>query len=240
VYHCAGAAHVGRSWESVESTFAVNVRGTHHVIEGLRKVGGRARVLIPSSSMVYAESSEPISEDHPTIPSSPYGLSKLAQEMVGAGDSRGPQVFIARAFNHVGARQDPSFVASGFAQRIAEIEAGRGPAEILVGNLDARRDLTDVRDTVRAYRRIVEDGTPGRPYNVCTGRPVAVRDLLNSLLSRARIPIAITVDPARYRPTDVPVVVGNPGRLQRELGWAAAVPFEQMLNDLLAFWRATT
>jgi GDP-4-dehydro-6-deoxy-D-mannose reductase len=239
VYHCAGAAHVGRSWESVEPTFAINVRGTHHLFEGLREAGVETRVLIPGSSMVYAPSSERIREDHSTIPDSPYGLSKLAQELVGSGNAGGPEAFIARAFNHLGARQDPAFVASGFARRIADIEAGRCPAEIAVGNLDARRDLTDVRDTVRAYRTIVERGTPGRAYNVCTGRAVSIRDLLDMLLARARVPIRINVDPARYRPSDLPVVVGDPSRIHQELGWTADIPLERTLDDLLAFWRRT-
>jgi GDP-4-dehydro-6-deoxy-D-mannose reductase len=237
VYHCAGAAHVGRSWEAVESTFATNVRGTHYLIEALRETRGEARVLIPSSSMVYAPSNEPIREDHSTGPDNPYGLSKLAQELVGFGNPGGPEVYIARAFNHLGARQDPGFVASGFAQRIADIEAGRWPPEIAVGNLDARRDLTDVRDTVRAYRIIAEHGTPGRAYNVCTGRALAIRDLLEMLLERARVPIQIKVDPARYRPSDLHVVVGNPRRIQQELGWTAQIPLERTLDDLLAFWR---
>ena len=215
VYHCAGAAHVGRSWDSVEPTFAINVRGTHHVVEGLRDAGVNARVLIPSSAMVYGGCDEPLTEDHPLAPASPYALSKLAQEMVGGGNPGGPDVLIARAFNHFGPRQDAWFVGSGFARRIADIEAGRWDAELAVGNLDARRDLTDVRDTVRAYRLINERGTPGRPYNVCSGRAIAIRDLLDRLLARARVPIRIKVDPARYRPNDVPLVVGDPRRLQR-------------------------
>ena len=237
VYHCAGAAHVGRSWDSVESTFAVNVRGTHHLIEGLRDTGIGARVLIHSSSMVYAASDGPIPEDHPTVPASPYGLSKLAQELVGLGNPGGPEVFIARAFNHVGPRQDPAFAASGFARQITDIEAGRRPPEMAVGNLDARRDLTDVRDTVRAYREILERGTPGRPYNVCTGRAVAIRDLLDTLLARARVAITIKVDPLRYRPSDLPIVVGDRRRIHDELGWMPVIPLEQTLEDLLAFWR---
>jgi len=239
VYHCAGAAHVGRSWESVEPTFAINVRGTHNLFDALCEAGVEARVLIPGSAMVYAPSSERIREGHSTIPDSPYGLSKLAQELVGSGNPGGPEAFIARAFNHLGARQDPGFVASGFARRIADIEAGRWAPEIDVGNLDARRDLTDVRDTVRAYRIIVERGTPGRAYNVCTGRAVSIRDLLDMLLARARVPVQITVDPARYRPSDLPVVVGDPSRIQQELGWTADIPLERTLEDLLAFWRRT-
>ena len=127
-------------------------------------------------------------------PSSPYAVSKLAQELVAVDGNDDLHVSIARAFNHFGPRQSPDFVASGFARRIAEIEAGRGEAELTVGNLDARRDLTDVRDTVRAYRAIVERGRPGRVYNVCSGRAILIRDLLDMLLSRARVPIAVRID----------------------------------------------
>jgi GDP-4-dehydro-6-deoxy-D-mannose reductase len=237
VYHCAGAAHVGKSWSSSAPTLAVNVLGTHHVIEGLRARGISARVLIPSSGMVYAPSSEPLTEDSPLIPASPYALSKLAQEMVGEGNPGGPEVSVARAFNHAGPRQDPWFVASGFARRIADIEAGRWAPEIAVGNLDARRDLTDVRDTVRAYRAIVERGVPGRPYNVCSGRAIAIRELLDMMIARARVPVAVKIDSARYRPNDQPVVVGDPSRIREEIGWEPRIPLEQTIDDLLAYWR---
>jgi len=237
VYHCAGAAHVGKSWDNAESTFAVNVRGTHNLVEGLRDLGISARVLVPSSAMVYAASDSAISEEHEIAPSSPYALSKLAQELVGSGNPGGPDVFIARAFNHFGPRQDPWFVASGFARRIADIEAGRWAPEIAVGNLESKRDLMDVRDTVRAYRLIVERGVAGRPYNVCTGRALAIHDLLHMMLARARVPIAVKTDPARYRPNDQPIVLGDPGRIQSELGWRAEIPLERTIDDLLAFWR---
>jgi GDP-4-dehydro-6-deoxy-D-mannose reductase len=237
VYHCAGAAHVGRSWEHAADTLAINVLGTHHVVEGLRDLRLPARVFIPSSAMVYAPGSRQVTEDHPLAPASPYGLSKLAQEMVGGGNPGGPGVSVARAFNHFGPRQDPFFVASGFAQRIADIEAGRWKPEIAVGNLEARRDLTDVRDTVRAYRLIVERGTPGRAYNVCSGRAIAIRELLDMLIARARAPVTVVVDPARYRPNDLPLLVGDPTRIHDELGWAPAIPIERTLDDLLEYWR---
>lgn len=237
IYHCAGAAHVGKSWDNAESTFAVNVRGTHNLVEGLRDLKIKARVLVPSSAMVYAASDSAISEEHEIAPASPYALSKLAQELVGSGNPGGPDVFIARAFNHFGPRQDPWFVASGFARRIADIEAGRWAPEIAVGNLESKRDLMDVRDTVRAYRLIVERGVAGRPYNVCTGRALAIRDLLRMMLARARVPIAVKTDPARYRPNDQPTVLGDPRRIQDELGWRAEIPIERTIDDLLAFWR---
>jgi GDP-4-dehydro-6-deoxy-D-mannose reductase len=238
VYHCAGAAHVGRSWNTTESTFAVNVRGTHHLVESLRDVAPEARVLIPSSALVYAPAGEPLGEEHPRLPDSPYGLSKLAQELVGSGNPDGPQVCVARPFNHFGPRQDPWFVTSGFARRIADIEAGRWQPEIAVGNLEARRDLTDVRDTVRAYRLILEQGTPARPYNVCSGHAVAIRDVLDMLLARARVSIRVVVDPARYRPNDQPLVVGDLTRIRKELGWTPEIPLQQTLDDLLEYWRS--
>ncbi len=240
VYHCAGAAHVGRSWDSTEPTFAINVRGTHHLIEGLRDAGINARVLIPSSAMVYAAAETPLREGHALLPTSPYALSKLAQEMVGGENPGGPDAIIARAFNHFGPRQDPWFVASSFARRIADIEAGRWEAEMAVGNLDARRDLTDVRDTVRAYRLLADRGIPGRAYNVCSGRAISIRELLDMLLARARVSITIRKDPARYRPNDHPLLVGDPTRIREELGWTAEIPLEKTVDDLLAYWRAVS
>jgi GDP-4-dehydro-6-deoxy-D-mannose reductase len=240
VFHCAGAAHVGHAWDRAADTLAANVLSTHHIIEALRDALPDAEMLLPSSALVYAPSTRALREDDPLGPSSPYGVSKLAQEMLGSGNSRGPRVWVARPFNHFGPRQDPAFVTSGFARQIAEIEAGRKTPEIAVGNLETRRDLTDVRDTVRAYLAILDRGLPQRPYNVCSGRGLVVRDLLEALLAKARVPIRVVTDPARYRPNDSPIVLGDPGRIRDELGWQATVPAEQTLDDLLAFWRART
>jgi GDP-4-dehydro-6-deoxy-D-mannose reductase len=238
IYHCAGAAHVGRSWGDTTSTLAINVRGTHHLLDGLRRAQISAKVVIPSSAMVYASAEKALQEDDPLAPNSPYALSKLAQEMEGTraiGD--GLHVTIARAFNHMGPRQDPFFAASGFARRIADIEAGRWEPEIAVGNLDARRDLTDVRDTVRAYRLIVEQGITGRSYNVCSGRAITIRELLDRLLARARVPIRVRIDPTRLRPNDVSLLLGDPTRIQTELGWLPEIPLDRTLDDLLDDWR---
>ena len=240
VYHCAGAAHVGRAWDSTESTFATNVRGTHHVLQALERSGIAARVLVPSSALVYASADEALTENHPLLPSSPYALSKLAQEMLASKTNGTLAVTIARPFNHVGPRQDPHFVASGFARRIADIELGRWAPEISVGNLDARRDLTDVRDTVRAYQMILERGQPGRPYNICSGRAISIRDLLDLLIARARVSVDVKVDPARYRPNDTPLLLGDPARLRDELGWTPEIPIERTLDDLLEYWRNKT
>ena len=238
VYHCAGAAHVGQAWEQTEATLAINVRGTHHLLDGLCRAGAEARVLIPGSALVYRPASEALAEDDPLVPASPYGVSKLAQELLAGGTAAsGVQITIARAFNHFGPRQDPAFSTSDFARQIASIEAGLQPPEISVGNLDARRDLTDVRDTVRAYRAIAERGEPGRAYNVCSGRAVAIREVLDILVARARVPIRVHVDPARFRPNDVPLLLGDPTRLRNELGWTPKIPMERTLDDILQYWR---
>jgi GDP-4-dehydro-6-deoxy-D-mannose reductase len=238
VYHCAGAAHVGRSWDATESTLATNVRGTHNLLEAVRAEARTARVVIPSSAMIYEPASEPLTEEHPTVPPNPYGFSKLAQELLArrASDA-GLHVTIGRAFNHVGPGQDPSFAASGFAKQIAEIEDGRREPEVVVGNLDARRDTIDVRDTVRAYRMILEQGPTGRAYNISSGNAVIIGDLLEALRARARVRVRIRVDPGRFRPHDIPVLVGDSHRLRTELGWRPTIPLDRTLDDLLSYWR---
>jgi len=237
VYHCAGAAHVGQSWGKAADTLRVNALGTHSIVEALRTAAPDAGLLITSSALVYGPSDDGIDETCAIRPANPYGLSKVAQEMTGWGEGGHQHTYIARPFNHFGPRQDPTFVSAAFAQQVARIEAGQIAPEIHVGNLEALRDLTDVRDTVRAYRLIVERGVEGRPYNVCTGKLVRVQSLLDTLVSLARVAVRIVPDPSRYRPSDTPVVLGNPARANRELGWAATIPLERTAHDLLEYWR---
>jgi GDP-4-dehydro-6-deoxy-D-mannose reductase len=238
VYHCAGIAHVGHTWAAPTRALQVNVLGTHHVLDGMREAGLRDRpVLVTGSALVYRQSDHAIAEDHPIGPGSPYGVSKLAQEML-AERAADLHPLIARPFNHAGPGQDDTYVTSSFARQIAEIEAGTREPVLHVGNLEARRDITDVRDTVRAYRLLVERGQPRRPYNVCRGVACRVGDLLERLVSMARVALRVTSDPARMRPSDTPVVLGDASRLARETGWAPAIPIEQTLSDLLDYWRA--
>jgi GDP-4-dehydro-6-deoxy-D-mannose reductase len=238
VYHCAGAAHVGQAWERTAHTFSVNVLGTHRLLDALVRTGTPSRVLVPGSAHVYRPSSEPLTESSPLVPGSPYGLSKLGQELLSRHmDGTGVEVLIARAFNHFGPGQDPSFSTSAFARQIAAIEAGRQSPDIVVGNLDARRDLTDVRDTARAYRQIVESGVPARPYNVCSGAAIAIGEVLAMLVAKARVPIRVVVDPKKFRPNDFPVFVGDPSRMRDELGWMPEIPMDRTLDDLLEYWR---
>jgi GDP-4-dehydro-6-deoxy-D-mannose reductase len=239
VFHCAGAAHVGQSWDRTYETLAVNLLATHHLLRALIATGRRARVLIPSSALVYAMSDSAIDERGRVAPASPYALSKLAQEMAGLRAAREENlpVVVTRSFNHIGPRQHPSFFASSFARQIARIEAGLAEPILKVGNLAARRDLTDVRDTVRAYRALLADGRPGEIYNVCSGHAYRIQEVLDRLLARAHVPVSVAVDPALYRPIDVPVVLGSYGRLHHELGWAPEIPMERTLDDLLEYWR---
>jgi GDP-4-dehydro-6-deoxy-D-mannose reductase len=239
VYHFAAEAHVMRAWDATTATLATNVRGTHFLFEALREASLAVPVLVPSSAMVYKAANEPLTEDHLLLPSSPYGVSKLAQELLAVrGGHDGAGTRIARSFNHVGPRQDPLFAASGFAKQIAEIETGGRDSEIVVGNLDARREITDVRDTVRAYRTILERGRPGRPYNVCSGHAIPIGDVVDQLVAKSRVRVRIRVDPARFRPNDLPLVEGDPTRIRGELGWTPQIPLQQTLDDLLEYWRA--
>ena len=191
------------------------------------------------SALVYRVQPRAVAESDAVGPGSPYGLSKLAQEMTGAhaGLEQGLPVVLTRSFNHIGPRQDPSFFTSGVARQIARIELGLAEPVLEVGNLEGQRDLTDVRDTVRAYEAIVERGVPGRIYNVCCGEAYRIGDILDSLLSRSRVAIGVRRDAARYRPHDAPLVLGDRSRLTSELGWVPRIPIEQTLSDLLEHWR---
>jgi GDP-4-dehydro-6-deoxy-D-mannose reductase len=239
VYHCAGAAHVGQSFNNIADTLAANVLGTHHVLDALRNAGVSARVLITGSSLVYRPSDRALREEDPTGPATPYAVSKLAQEMLGRRGIKEDrqQVLLTRPFNHTGPRQDSTYAAPTFAQQIALIEKGRMRPEIVVGNLEASRDLHDVRDTVRAYTTIVERGEAGRVYNVCSGQAFKMRDVLDRLVAMSKVPVTVTIDPARYRPSDNLMLWGDRSRIEQELGWKPEIPLNQTLSDLLDYWR---
>ncbi len=239
IYHCAGVPHVGGSWADPVRALRVNTLGTHRLLEGMRRAGIVCPVLVTGSAMVYRDSQDPIDESHPIGPSSPYAVSKLAQEMVAARAVHLP-VFLTRPFNHAGPRQDPSFVTSSFAKQIAEIEAGVREPVLRVGNLASRRDITDVRDVARAYRLLVERGQPLRPYNVCSGNAYPIIALLEALIGMSSAQIQVEPDPARMRPGDNPTVRGNHSRLTADTGWRPEIPIEQTLRELLEYWRSET
>lgn len=237
IYHCAGVADVHGAWSAPAYALHVNAIGTHYLLESVRALGLDCRVLVTGSALVYRPSAEAIDEDHAIGPSTPYGVSKLAQEMTARQSPL--DALLARPFNHAGPGQSPAYVTSAFAQQIADIEAGRRDPVLRVGNLDARRDITDVRDTVRAYHALVERGAVRRPYNICSGQTRCMRELLDILLSFARARVRVETDPARLRPSDTPVVHGSHARITAETGWEPVIPIEQTLSDLLDYWRKT-
>lgn len=238
VYHLAGLAHVGQSWSDPAGYFEVNALGTLHVLEACRAVDPAPRVLVVSSAEVYgslAPAQMPVAEDAPLLPVSPYAVSKAAAELlaVQAHLGHGVEVVRARPFNHVGPGQAPTFVVAALAARIVEA-ARTGERALRVGNLSPRRDLTDVRDVVRAYRLLVRHGRAGAAYNVCTGRDIAVEDLVHRMLALAGAELRVEVDPDLVRPVDVPVLRGDPSSLRKETGWEPHIPLEETLRDVLA------
>jgi GDP-4-dehydro-6-deoxy-D-mannose reductase len=238
IYHCAGFAHLQDAWRQPARALRVNVLGTHHLFEAAGELGLACRIFVTGSAQVYRPGTVAITEDAAIGPDNPYGISKLAQEMMAAASPIA--TWLARPFNHAGPRQSAAYATSAFAQQIAEIEAGRRDPVLHVGNLDAERDITDVRDTVRAYHAIVSSGQTRRPYNVCSGRAHTMRRLLDMLLSLARVRVRVEIDPARLRPSDNPVILGSHARLTADTGWTPVIPIEQTLADLLEHWRRTT
>ena len=238
VYHCAGSAQVASSWTDTSAALSNNVLTTHFVLDALRRAGAPCRVLIPGSATIYRPAATPLDEDAAVAPSSPYAVSKFAQEQLGlrALKEDGVEVVLTRSFNHTGPRQKVGFFAPDMARQIAAIERGAEPV-IRVGNLDAQRDLTDVRDTVRAYALLMTRGTAGVIYNVASGVGRSMRSVLDGLIQRTRVPVTIVFDRERLRPHDNPVFVGDPTRLRNATGWAQAIAFEQTLDDLLRYWR---
>jgi GDP-4-dehydro-6-deoxy-D-mannose reductase len=239
VFHCAGVSQVDRSWQAPAQALAGNVLATHHLLDALRRTGRLCRVLITGSAAVYAASPSPLTEESPVAPDSPYALSKLAQERLGvrAVAEDGLEVVVTRSFNHTGPGQSPAFMASGVARQIALIERGALEPVIRVGNLEARRDLTDVRDVVRAYAALIEAGRPGEVYNVASGLGRTVAEVITALVALAGVDVRVEVDPSRLRPLDNPVLVGDASRLRALTNWTPEISFEQMLQELLEYWR---
>ena len=241
VYHLAGQADVGGSWQNPVETIRVNVEGTLNVLDAARLAGCR-RVVAITSADVYGRISEadlPIRETHDLQPVSPYAASKAAAEMVciQAGLAHGLEVVRVRAFNHLGPGQSDRFVASAIASRIAACER-EGSTVVQVGTLDARRDFTDVRDVVRAYRSLMTSGRAGEVYNVCSGTDRSVREVTDILVNLSTADITLETDPALVRPVDLRVLRGDNTKISGCTDWSPTIPIEQTLEDLLEFWRS--
>ena len=242
VYHLAAMTHVGESWENPGQVLRVNVLGTAEILAAARSTGSNARVLVISSAEVYGvvtPAQLPLDEDTPTEPASPYAASKLAAEAVALQACRGfgQPVVVVRPFNHIGPGQSPNFFVPALAKRI--VEARRSGDRLLpVGNLTTRRDFTDVRDVVVAYRLLIERGDAGAVYNVCSGRDVAMSEVAAQLLELAGADLTLETDPSLLRPVDVPVLRGSAARLQAATGWEPQIPLATTLADVLTSWEA--
>jgi len=242
VCHLAAQASVGQSWQDEGATFAVNALGVVHLLDAVAGCERVPRVLLVSSAEVYGRVSPeslPLREDLPFAPNSPYGASKAAAELVGlqAWLGRGIEVVRARPFNHTGAGQPGTYVVPSIARQVVAVERGERKA-VEVGNLDVRRDISDVRDVVRAYRLLLEQGEPGAVYNVCRGSSISIAEVAGRLLALAGVDAPVRVDPALVRPVDLPELRGDPARLHAAAGWSPAIDLDGMLADVLAAWRA--
>ena len=241
VYHLAGRPHVGASWDDPVETFRVNALGTVAVLAAARMETPLPKVLVVSSAEVYGTVTAdelPLREGSPLRPVSPYALSKVAAEVAAqqAHLGYGVPALVARPFNHIGPGQPPSFVVSDFARRVVAAERS-GERVLRVGNTTPRRDLTDVRDVVRAYRLIVTMGSPGTTYNVCSGSDIEIGALARRMIELAGLDMEVQTDDELVRPVDIPVLRGDSSRLHDATGWTPSLSLDDTLRAVLAYWR---
>ena len=243
IFHLAAQSFVPTSWGSPAVTLEVNIVGSANLFEAVRQVGIDPVIQIACSSeeygMVHADE-VPIKETNPLRPLSPYAVSKLAMDYLGYQYYQSYKVRIirTRGFNHTGPRRGDTFAESNFAKQIAMIEKGKQEPVIHVGNLDAKRDYTDVRDMVQGYLVAVEKCEPGEVYNICSGTTIKIGDMLKLLLSYSKVKVETKEDPSRMRPSDVPVLLGDNSKFVAKTGWKTTIPFEKTMEDLLNYWRA--
>ena len=243
IFHLAAQSLVPTSWNAPTESLTTNVLAQVNIFEAVRRIGLKCRIQLACSSeeygMVYPEET-PIKETNPLRPLSPYAVSKVAQDMLGYQYWMSWKVdsVRTRGFNHEGPRRGPVFVASDFAKQIADIERGRKSPVLHVGNLEAKRDFTDVRDMVKAYVLALEKCQPGEVYNICSGSAWTIQAVLDRLLSLTKVKIDVKQDPARLRPSDVPILLGDNSKFVGATGWRPTIPFEQTLADMLEYWRS--
>ncbi len=243
IIHLAAQSHVPTAWKQPWETFEANVRAQLNLFEGVIAAKLSPRFLIVSSNEVYgrpaSEHDLPFRETRLLQPTNPYAVSKATQELMSLQYhiSHGYDVVIARPFNHFGPGQDTRFVASDFARQIVEIELGKREPVMHLGNMQAERDFTDVRDIVQAYLALIQRADGGRAYNVCSGKPRSIQSLLDTMLSMTTVRVEQRSDPARFRVADTPVSYGDPTCIREATGWEPRIPFEQTIADVLDYWR---
>ena len=244
IFHLAAQSYVHASWTEPYQTLHTNIIGELNLFEAVRSISGyKPKIQIAGSSEEYGhqETGQPgLSEESPLLPLSPYGVSKVAQDLLAFQyfKSYGMHIVRTRGFNHTGPRRGEVFVCSTFAKQIAEIEKGIRKAPVIyVGNLEAERDFTDVRDMVRGYWLALEKGESGEVYNICSGKAYPIKNILKKLLSMSKIKIEVRKDPKRMRPSDLKVLVGDCSKFQNKTLWKPFFKIEQTLEDLLNYWR---
>lgn len=243
IFHLAAQSFVPTSWQSPEDTLANNIMSELNIFEVCRDLKINPVIQIACSSEEYGlvhENEVPIKEENQLRPLSPYGVSKVAQDVLACQyfSSYGLKTVVTRAFNHEGPRRGEQFVTSNFAKQIAQIEKGKNPPVIHVGNLEARRDYLDVRDVVKAYWLATEKCNYGQPYNICSGKTWTIQSVLDLLLGFSTVKnIEVKQDPARLRPSDVAVLLGDCTKFKNQTGWQAQINFEKTLEDTLNYWR---
>ncbi len=243
VFHLAAQSHVQEAFKDPEGTFMTNVVGQLNLLDALRESVPHARVLVVCSSEEYGlvrSEDIPIDEDTPFRPNNPYAVSKIAQDALATQYflSYGQQAVRVRPFNHIGPGQTEHFVTAAFAHQVANIEAGIQEPVISVGNLEAERDFTDVRDTVRAYHLALTQGEAGEVYNVGSGVARKMQWILDTFISLSKIAVEVRQDPSRMRPSDIPLLVCDPTKFRKLTDWQPEIPIEQTLEDILESWRA--
>jgi GDP-4-dehydro-6-deoxy-D-mannose reductase len=243
IFHLAAQSFVPTSWHAPHETLTTNIIGQLNLQEAIRSTKIEPMMQIAGSSeeygMVYPDET-PIKETNPLRPLSPYGVSKVAQDLLAYQyvQSFGLKIVRTRAFNHTGPRRGDVFVVSDFARQIALIESGKKAPLMEVGNLDAIRDFSDVRDVVSAYWLSLEKGEPGEVYNICAGKGWTIKEMLDMLLAMSNKDIKVEQKADRYRPSDVPILLGDNTKFREKTGWEPKIPFEQTLADILSYWRA--
>ncbi len=243
IFHLAAQSFVQSSFDEPAATIGINVSSQLNIFEAVRRHDLETRIHVAGSSEEYGlvlPDEVPMKETNPLRPLSPYAVSKVAQDKLGWQyfKSYGMHVVVTRGFNHTGPRRGLVFATSTFARQIAEIEAGLHEPVIYVGDLTSKRDWTDVRDMARAYWLALEKAEAGESYNIGSGRTWAVREMLDILLSHSKIEVRVQEDPARLRPSDVPILWADVSKFQRATGWTPKIPLERTLEDLLNYWRA--
>jgi len=245
IFHLAAQSSVAISWKQPALTIDVNIKGVVNLLEAVREMEKPSRVLLIGSGDEYGYTRPdelPIDENTALRPGNVYACTKIAQSMLGQVYSRayGLEVVIIRAFNHIGPGQTDTFVVSSFCKQVAEIEASGGNGIIKVGNLEAKRDFTDVRDIVRAYRLLADKGVNGEVYNVGSGESIAIADILDAIIKMSKVDIAIEQDPARMRPSDTPDIQADISKLAACTGWSPEIALKSTIEDVLNEWRKIT